>query len=135
MENPSVKFTIRTSVEPDNLIVQETTDLAGQVHRAVLNTQHNQTRKALISLGWTPPEEKENQELFRDLCQEVLDYYEGRGKYNFSHLSPCDRDNEAYDAWQLIRERIKQALIQASRPLSELAIPSRASTTDTGEAK
>jgi hypothetical protein len=47
---------------------------------------------------------------FRDLCQEVLDYYEGRDKYNFSHLSPYDRDNEAYDAWQLIRERIKQAL-------------------------
>lgn len=51
--------------------------------------------------------------VFRDLCQEVLDYYEGRGKYNFSHLSPHDKDNEAYDAWQLIRERIKQALINA----------------------
>lgn len=47
---------------------------------------------------------------FRDLCEDVLEYYEGRGKYNFSHLSPYDRDNEAYDAWQLIRERIKQAL-------------------------
>lgn len=52
---------------------------------------------------------------FRDLCQEVLDYYEGRGKYNFSHLSPYDRDNAAYDAWQLIRERIKQALIDTER--------------------
>lgn len=48
--------------------------------------------------------------IFRDLCQEVLDYYEGRGKYNFSHLSPYDRDNEAFDAWQLIRQKIKQAL-------------------------
>lgn len=48
--------------------------------------------------------------IFRDLCQEVLDYYEGRGKYNFSHLNPHDRDNAAFDAWQLIRERIKQAL-------------------------
>lgn len=60
--------------------------------------------------GWTPPEEKKNQDVFRDLCQEVLDYYERQDKYNFSHLSPYDRDNEAFDAWQLIRERIRQAL-------------------------
>lgn len=54
---------------------------------------------------------RKSDQVFRDLCQEVLDYYEGRGKYNFSHLGPHDRDNAAYDAWQLIRERIKQALV------------------------
>jgi hypothetical protein len=58
---------------------------------------------------------RKSDSVFRDLCQEVLDYYEGRGKYNFSHLSPHDRDNAAYDAWQLIRERIKQALIDTER--------------------
>jgi hypothetical protein len=47
---------------------------------------------------------------FRDLCEEVLEYYEGRGRYNFSHLSPHDRDNAAFDAWQSIRQKIKQAL-------------------------
>lgn len=58
---------------------------------------------------------RKSDQVFRDLCQEVLDYYEGRGKYNFSHLGPHDRDNTAYDAWQLIRERIKQALIDTER--------------------
>lgn len=61
---------------------------------------------------------RKNDSVFRDLCQEVLEYYEGRGKYNFSHLSPYDRDNEAFDAWQLIRERIKQALIDTGRAQS-----------------
>lgn len=58
---------------------------------------------------------RKSDQVFRDLCQEVLDYYEGRGKYNFSHLSPHDRGNEAYDAWQLIREKIKQALNDTER--------------------
>jgi hypothetical protein len=104
------KFTIKTFVDPGDTITQETTDLANKIHRRLIKTQDDHIRKALISLGWTPPEEKKNRDVFRDLCQEVLDYYEGRGKYNFSHLSSHDRDNEAYDAWQLIREKIKQAL-------------------------
>ena len=48
--------------------------------------------------------------IFRSLCQEVLDYYEGKEKYNFSHLSSYDRDNAAFDAWQDIRYRINSAI-------------------------
>jgi predicted membrane metal-binding protein len=50
--------------------------------------------------------------MFRELCAEVLAYNEGQGKYNFSHLSFYDRDNAAFDAWQDIRQRIKEALTE-----------------------
>jgi hypothetical protein len=49
-------------------------------------------------------------DIFRELCTEVLAYNEGRGRYNFSHLSSCDRENAAFDAWQDIRQRLKTAL-------------------------
>lgn len=48
--------------------------------------------------------------LLAGLLQKVIAYYEGQGKYNFSHLSNYDRDNAAFDAWQEIRQEIKEAL-------------------------
>jgi hypothetical protein len=48
--------------------------------------------------------------LLAGLLQKVIAYYEGQGKYNFSHLSSYDRDNAAFDAWQEIRQEIKEAL-------------------------
>lgn len=53
---------------------------------------------------------KVNLQLFAELLRRVIAYYEGRGKYNFSHLSNYDRDNAAFDAWQEIRQEIKEAL-------------------------
>ena len=38
------------------------------------------------------------------------------GKYNFSHLNACDKDNAAFDAWQDIKQRLKEALAE---PTSE----------------
>jgi hypothetical protein len=53
---------------------------------------------------------------FRELCAEVLAYYEGRGKYNFSQLSAYDRENAAFDAWQDIKQRLKEALAENELP-------------------
>ena len=47
---------------------------------------------------------------FKELCKEVLAYRRGEGKYNFSGLSPYDRDNAAFDAWMDLEGRIKAAL-------------------------
>lgn len=58
--------------------------------------------------------------IFRELCQEVLDYYEGRGKYNFTHLSHYDRDNAAFDSWQDIRQRIQSSLKDYAYSLPEV---------------
>jgi hypothetical protein len=49
---------------------------------------------------------------FRSLCTEVLAYNNGEGKYNFSHLNAYDRDNAAFDAWQDIKQRLKEALAE-----------------------
>lgn len=49
---------------------------------------------------------------FRALCAEVLAYSEGKEKYNFSRLSRYDRDNAAFDAWQDIKQRLKEALAE-----------------------
>ena len=57
MKNSPAKFTINTFIEPDSVIVQETTDLVGKIHRKVIETQDDQVRKALISLGWKPASE------------------------------------------------------------------------------
>jgi hypothetical protein len=51
---------------------------------------------------------------FRSLCAEVLAYRYGEGKYNFSRLDPRDRDNAAFDAWQDIEQRIKEALAEST---------------------
>ena len=56
-------------------------------------------------------------DIFRDLCAEVLAYNEGQGKYNFSHLSPYDRDNATFDAWQDIKQKLKEAL--AENPIQD----------------
>ena len=57
----------------------------------------------------TPPD-------FRALCAKVIQYNEGQGKYNFSHLDPLDREDAAFDAWQEIRSEIKHALAQPVPP-------------------
>ena len=41
------------------------------------------------------------------LLQKIIDYNEGKGKYNFSNLSDYDRANAADDAWQDLRDEIK----------------------------
>lgn len=48
---------------------------------------------------------------FRALCEKVIAYNEGIGEYNFSGLSPYDRDNAAFDAWQEIKAELKSALL------------------------
>lgn len=50
---PSVK--ISTTVLADDFVIQEMIDLAGRFTRKVLDTQEQQIKQALISLGWTPP--------------------------------------------------------------------------------
>lgn len=54
----SGKFTIKTFVKHDDVIVQETRDMVGRISKKIVETQDDQVRKALISLGWTPPSEK-----------------------------------------------------------------------------
>lgn len=49
-------------------------------------------------------------QLLAGLLRKVIAYYEGQGKYNFSRLSNYDRDNAAFNAWQEIRQEIKEAL-------------------------
>lgn len=44
------------------------------------------------------------------LLQEILDYNEGKGKYNFSSLSNYDRENESFDSWMRIKEKIKETI-------------------------
>ncbi len=51
----SPTFKVGTTITDDRLITS-TVDLAGAVHRRVLDTQEVQVRAALIALGWTPPE-------------------------------------------------------------------------------
>jgi hypothetical protein len=51
-----------------------------------------------------------NQTDFRALCAEVLAFNNGESPYNFSGLTPYDRDIAAFDAWQDIRQRLKSAL-------------------------
>jgi len=55
---------------------------------------------------------------FRALCAEVLAFNNGESPYNFSGLTPYDRDNAAFDAWQDIRQRLKSAL-RLSQPEPE----------------
>jgi hypothetical protein len=52
---------------------------------------------------------------FRSLCAEILAYSNGEGDYNFSRLNAYDRDNAAFDAWQDIRQRLKEALAEPTR--------------------
>lgn len=71
--------------------------------------------EAMVKGVHSPPPLKEVAEvtcsrLLAGLLPKVIAYYEGQGKYNFSHLSDHDRDNAAFDAWQEIRQEIKEAL-------------------------
>ena len=45
------------------------------------------------------------------LIQEVVDYYEGNGKYNFSHLPDSERGIAALEAWEEIYSRLKEVLV------------------------
>ena len=49
-------FKIQISIEPNGDITQETTGLAGEICRRVVRTEDQQIRKALVELGWAPPE-------------------------------------------------------------------------------
>jgi len=51
----------------DDLIIQEeymedhATSYRSEITRRIMNTREDQVREALIELGWTPPEEKDNE--------------------------------------------------------------------------
>ncbi len=44
------------------------------------------------------------------LLQKVIDYNEGNGKYNLSHMNDYDRKNASYYAWNEIKAEIKEYL-------------------------
>ncbi len=50
----SLKLTVNTAID-NTTIKQEFVDVAGQMHRWVMDTRETQIREALIKLGWTPP--------------------------------------------------------------------------------
>lgn len=50
-------FEISTKAFPDGRIEQELVDIRGRIMRQVINTQEEQIKKALVGLGWTPPNE------------------------------------------------------------------------------
>lgn len=54
MEN-KYKVTVATNYFGDGDIETKVTNLAGEVSRFVISTREEQTRQALIGLGWTPP--------------------------------------------------------------------------------
>jgi hypothetical protein len=50
-----------------------------------------------------------NQHLL-NMLKEVMDYYRGKGMYDFSHMNDYARANAAFDAWQDISYRIEHIL-------------------------
>lgn len=52
-----MKYKISTKVFYNGIVEQDIEDLRGRVAREVMDTKDQQIRKALISLGWTPPDE------------------------------------------------------------------------------
>jgi len=44
------------------------------------------------------------------LLKMVVDYYEGNDEYDFSKLEDYDRNNQSFDSWQLIMNKIKEYL-------------------------
>lgn len=54
----SPKMEIETRFYEDGMIEQRTVDLRGQITMQFLNTREAHIRKALIALGWTPPDGK-----------------------------------------------------------------------------
>jgi len=55
---------VETRVFPSGLIEQDTifsdNGVRERLTRQIIDTQEQQVREALITLGWTPPEEKTN---------------------------------------------------------------------------
>jgi len=52
-----MKITVNTSWNTDGQIIHETLDNEmRRISREVISTKEQQTRKALIAMGWTPPE-------------------------------------------------------------------------------
>lgn len=49
------KITVNTKMYGDGRIEHETKDIHNQIIREVMYTKEEQTKKALIALGWTPP--------------------------------------------------------------------------------
>lgn len=48
----------------------------------------------------------------RALLKKVLDYYEGRKPFDFHRLPTEHRANEAFDAWQIIAQEIRECLAE-----------------------
>lgn len=44
------------------------------------------------------------------LLREVIDYYHGLGKYDFSSTESSQRDNQAFDSWQVLKTEIESFL-------------------------
>jgi len=51
----------------------------------------------------------------KDLIKEVIDYHEGNGKYNFSHLHWKVREDAMHDAWADIYDKLKEAVNNGQR--------------------
>lgn len=46
----------------------------------------------------------------KELLKEVVEYYEGSGKYNFSHLQAPYREQESFDVWMNLLQDIKECI-------------------------
>jgi hypothetical protein len=44
------------------------------------------------------------------ILREVLDYRQGKGRFDLSGLAEDERNNEAHDLWQEVENRIREAL-------------------------
>jgi hypothetical protein len=49
-------FKIQTSLWSNGDITQDRTDLTGEISRRIIRTEDREVRRALIRLGWAPPE-------------------------------------------------------------------------------
>ena len=57
-----VKYALETNVHDDGKIESTLRDsMFGEISRWLVNTQEQQTKDALIALGWTPPPEEARQ--------------------------------------------------------------------------
>lgn len=57
-----------------------------------------------------------------EALEEVKNFHEGNGKYNFMHMNENDRGNASFDAWQLIFEKINELLTnynKSNEPISK----------------
>lgn len=58
---PIGDFKVTTEPNPITGEIKQITEVAGRIQERVIHTQANQTRNALIDLGWTPPASMEPQ--------------------------------------------------------------------------